>query len=182
MAKILIRKQKKEYIPELEKEVITIQALKYYVTDLNKDFHTKYGIIFKKDLNLEDGTVIKSNTGKEFVIFTAQFSDKFKKLKRAPQTIIQKDIGAIIAETGLGKNDEVLDAGTGAGALACALANICHKVYSYETRKEHLEVARQNIKTLNINNIILRNRDITKEVQEKNINLATLDIPEPWKA
>ncbi len=182
MAKILIRKQKKEFIPELDKEIITVQALRYYVTDLTKDFHTKHGIISKQDLETEDGSIIKSNTGKEFVIFTSQFSDDFKKLKRAPQTIIQKDVGAIIAETGLGKEDSVLDAGTGAGALACALANICHKVYSYETRKEHLEVARKNIKTLGLTNIILRNRDITKDVEEKEIELVTLDIPEPWKA
>jgi len=182
MAKILIQKEKKEYIPELKKEITTIKPKKYYITELSKDFHSKHGIISKKDLKKPDGSTIKSSTGKEFALFTAQFSDKFKKLKRAPQTVIQKDIGAIIAETGLGKNDIAIDAGTGAGALACALANICKTVYSYDTRKEHLETARQNIKTMGLTNITLRNKDITKEIQEKNADIITLDIPEPWKA
>ncbi|MBN1645133.1 methyltransferase domain-containing protein [Candidatus Woesearchaeota archaeon] len=182
MAKVLILREKKEYIPELKREIRTIKGMKYYITDLNKDFHSKYGIISKKDLKKKDGSVLKSNTKKEFVIFTAQFSDMFKKLKRAPQTIIQKDIGAILAETGLGKNDIVVDAGTGAGALACALANVCKKVYSYEIKEEHLSIARENIQRLGLKNIILKKTDITKEIQEKNVNLIVLDLPEPWQA
>lgn len=182
MAKILIQKEKKEYIPELKKEIRTIKETKYYITDLNKDFHTKHGIIPKAELKKKDGSTIKSSTGKEFTIFTAQFADNFKKLKRAPQTIIQKDIGAIIAETGLGKNDTALDAGTGAGALTCALANICKKVYSYEIREEHIGVAKQNIKTLRLKNITIKKKDINQGIDEKNLNLIVLDLPEPWQA
>ncbi|MBW2973196.1 methyltransferase domain-containing protein [Candidatus Woesearchaeota archaeon] len=182
MPKILISKGKKEYIPELKREVTTIKTLRYYVTDLNKDFHTKYGIISKKDLKKKDGSILKTNRNKEFILFTSQFADDFRKLKRAPQTIITKDIGAIIAETGLGKNDKVVDAGTGAGALACFLANICKKVTTYEIRPEHIEVAKENIKTLGLKNITIKNKDITKGIAEKNVDLITLDLPEPWQA
>jgi tRNA (adenine57-N1/adenine58-N1)-methyltransferase len=155
--------------------------MRYYVTNLTRDFHSKYGIISKKDLKKKDGSVIKSNTGKEFVIFTPQFSDNFRKLKKAPQTIIQKDIGAILAETGLGKKDIVVDAGTGAGALACALANVCKHVYSYEIKEEHLKVAKENIKNLGLNNITLKKKDINKGIAEKNVNVIVLDLPEPWE-
>jgi len=182
MAKILIGKAKKEYIPELEREITTVKALRYYLTDLNKDFHTKYGIISKKDLKKKDGSKIKTDRGKEFIIFTSQFADDFRKLKRAPQTIIPKDFGMIIAQTGLGKNDVVVDAGTGAGALACALANICKKVVSYEARTDHIEVAKENIKTLGLKNITIKNKDVTKGISEKNVDLITLDLPEPWEA
>ncbi|MBD3362009.1 methyltransferase domain-containing protein [Candidatus Woesearchaeota archaeon] len=182
MAKILILKEKKEYIPELKKEIRTIKGMQYYITDLNKDFHSKYGIIAKKDLKKKDGSVIKSSTGKEFIIFTSQFADDFKKLKRAPQTIIQKDIGAILSETGLGKNDTVVEAGTGAGALTCALANVCKKVHSYEIKEEHQQVAKENIKKMNLENISLKLKDISKGIQEKNVNLIVLDLPEPWES
>ncbi|MBD3303827.1 methyltransferase domain-containing protein [Candidatus Woesearchaeota archaeon] len=182
MHKILISRGKKEYIPELEREVTTRKALRYYVTDLNKDFHTKYGIISKKDLKKKDGSTIKTDRDKEFSIFTSQFADDFRKLRRAPQTVIPKDFGMIIAETGLGKNDTVVDAGTGAGALACALANVCKKVITYETREDHIEVAKENIKFLGIKNITIKNKDITKGITEKNIDLITLDLPEPWQA
>jgi len=182
MPKILISRGKKEYIPELKREVTTRKALRYYVTDLSKDFHTKYGIISKKDLKKKDGSTIKTDSGKEFIIFTSQFADDFRKLRRAPQTVIPKDFGMIIAETGLGKNDTVVDAGTGAGALACALANVCKKVTTYEIRSDHAEVAKENIKFLGIKNITLKNKDITKGIPEKNIDLITLDLPEPWQA
>jgi tRNA (adenine57-N1/adenine58-N1)-methyltransferase len=181
MAKLLILREKKEYIPELKKEVRTIKGMRYYLKDLNQDFHSKYGIISKKDLKKKDGSVLKSNTGKEFTIFTAQFADDFRRLKRAPQTIIQKDIGAIISETGLGKKDIVVDAGTGAGGLACALANVCKHVYSYEIKEEHLKVAKENIKNLGIKNITLEKKDINKGISEKNVNVIVLDLPEPWK-
>lgn len=182
MPKILIGRGKREYIPELDREVITVKALRYYVTDLSKDFHTKYGVISKKDLNKKDGSTIKSSMGKEFVIFTSQFADDFRKLRRAPQTVIPKDFGAIIAETGLGKEDIVVDAGTGAGALACALANICKKVITYDIRQEHIDVAKENIAFLGIKNVAIKNKDITKGIDEKNVDLITLDVPEPWQA
>ncbi|MBW3004469.1 methyltransferase domain-containing protein [Candidatus Woesearchaeota archaeon] len=182
MAKILISKGKKEYIPELQREVTTRKALRYYVTDLSKDFHTKYGVIAKTSLKKKDGSTIKTDSGKEFTIFTSQFADDFRKLRRAPQTIIPKDFGMIIAETGLGKNDTVVDAGTGAGALACALANICKKVTTYEIRDDHADVAKENIKFLGIKNITVKNKDITKGIAEKNVDLITLDLPEPWEA
>lgn len=182
MPKILISREKKEYIPELEREVTTRKALRYYVTDLNRDFQTKYGIISKKDLKKKDGSAIKTNRGKEFIIFTSQFADDFRKLRKAPQTVIPKDFGMIIAETGLGKNDTAVDAGTGAGALACALANVCKKVITYEIREDHIDVAKENIKFLGIKNITIKNKDITKGITEKNIDLITLDLPEPWQA
>ena len=182
MPKILVSKGKKEYIPELKREVTTRKALRCYVTDFSKDFHTKYGIISKKDLKKKDGSIVKTDRDKEFVIFTSQFADDFRKLKRAPQTIIPKDFGSIIAETGLGKNDTVVDAGTGAGALACALANVCKKVITYEIRDDHAEVAKENIKFLGIKNITVKNKDITKGIAEKNVDLITLDLPEPWEA
>ncbi|MEM4264137.1 MAG: methyltransferase domain-containing protein [Candidatus Woesearchaeota archaeon] len=182
MPKILIGRGKKEYIPELGREITTVKALRYYITDPSKDFHTKYGVISKKDLKKKDGSTIKTSMGKEFVIFTAQFADNFRKLRRAPQTIIPKDFGQIIAETGLGKKDVVVDAGTGAGALACALANICKKVITYEIRQEHIDVAKENIKFLNLKNITIKNKDITKCIDEKNVDLITLDVPEPWQA
>lgn len=182
MAKILIIKEKREYIPELERDVTTIKERRYYVTDFSRDFQTKYGIIKKKDLLKKDGSTIKSNTKKEFVIFTAGFSDNFLNLKKAPQTVITKDIGMIIAETGLGKNDTVIDAGTGAGALACALANVCKKVITYEIRQDHIEVAKKNIEAIGLKNITIKNKDITNGIEEKNADLMTLDVPEPWLA
>lgn len=180
MPKILIRKGKKEFIPELDREMTTVKAENYYVEDLNKDFHTAFGVIAKKDLQ-KNGEIVKSSMNKEFIIFDANFSDKYKKLRKLPQTIPSKDIGLIIAETSINKESKVVEAGLGSGALACALANIAKEVISYEIREDHIEVSQKNIDNLELKNISIKNKNIYEGIDEKNVDLIVFDLPEPWK-
>ena len=111
-----------------------------------------------------------------------QFVDLYRKLKRVPQIMLLKDISAITAITGINSKSLVVDAGAGSGALACFMANICKKVVSYEIRKDFSELARQNAEKMGLKNITIKNRDIHKGISEKNVDLITLDVPEPWKA
>lgn len=182
MAKILIKKGKKEYIKEIGKEVTVSKPRYYYVADTTKDFHTSEGIIAKKDLRKKDGSVVTTNTNKEFVVFSSNFSDDFRRIKRIPQIIPIKDIGIIIAETGIGKQSRVVDAGTGSGALACFIAHFAKEVASYEIKKEHLDIAKQNVRELGLKNVKLKNKNIYREIDEKGIDLVVLDLPEPWNA
>lgn len=181
MPKILIRKRKKEFIPELEREMTTVKATQYFVEDLSKDFHTAFGVVSKKDLQ-KNGEIVKSSIGKEFIIFEADFSDKYKRLKKLPQTIPSKDIGLIIAETGINKESRIVEAGLGSGALACALANIAKEVVSYEIREDHIKVAQKNIINLELKNVTVKNKSIYEGIEEKNSDLIVFDLPEPWKA
>ncbi len=180
--RLLFLKEKKEYVPELERAVTTVKPRQYLVTDTKRDFQTTYGTISKKDLQKPDGSKIKSAMGKEFIIITPSFIDLFKRLKKLPQTIPTKDLGLILAETGIGKKSICVDAGTGSGALASFLALHCKKVYTYEIREDHRAVAEENFKTLGIKNITQHSEDITKGIKEKNIDILTLDLPEPWLA
>jgi tRNA (adenine57-N1/adenine58-N1)-methyltransferase len=179
-AKILIRKGRKQYFEDLDREVTVVKEKQFYVEDTSKDFSTQYGNIKKADLK-KTGTV-KSATDKEFSIFDASFIDEYKRLKRLPQIIPLKDIGFIIAKTGIGKDSIVLEGGSGSGALAIMLARHCKKVYSYETEKKHLEVVKENIKELGIKNITLKNRSMYEKLAEKDVDLVCLDLPSPWKA
>lgn len=180
--RLLILKEKKEYVPELERTVTTVKQRVYLVTNLARDFQTTYGVITKKDLQKPDGSSIKSGMGKEFVILTPGFVDLFKRLKKLPQTIPTKDLGFILAETGVGRKSICVDAGTGSGALASFLALHCKHVYTYDIREDHIQVAAENFKTLGIKNITQRTGDITKGIREKKADLLTLDLPEPWLA
>ena len=94
------------------------------------------------------------------------------------------DAAAIIAHTGLGAGDKVVDAGAGSGWLAAMLGNIVGptgKVTSYEIRKEHAEVAKKNIKDLGLKNVQIKLGDITKGIKEKNLDLITFDLLTPTK-
>ena len=182
MPRILIQKQKKEYVPELERDITIVKAHQYFVQDTSKQFGTLHGMVSVKDLKAKDGSMVKTSQGKEFVIFTPSFVDLWRRLRKQAQTIIPKDIGMIIAETGLDKKSVVLDAGAGSGALACYLGHLAKKVTTYEIRDDFLQIIRDNIKYLGLKNVTLKHGDVTKGVSEKNADVFVLDLPDATAA
>ena len=167
----------------IKKILITRQGRKFYAKDINQDLHTQYGYVKKEELKkAKEGDLVKSNTGKEFFILNPSFIDLYRKIKRDAQIIPLKDIGLIIAETGINKSSKVLDAGSGSGALACFLAAIAKEVVSYEIREDFIEIVKSNIEFLKLKNIKIKNKDIYKEIDDKNIDVIILDVPEPWNA
>jgi tRNA (adenine57-N1/adenine58-N1)-methyltransferase len=110
--------------------------------------------------------------------------DILRKSKRGPATILPKDFGAIVANTGLGTGMTVVDAGAGSGWLAMQLANIVGphgKVITYENREEFVNLAKKNFDSFAFANIKIKNKDITKGIAEKNVDLITLDLQDSWK-
>src|SRR3989338_4971435 len=113
----------------IKKILITRHGKKFYAKDLESDVHTQYGFVKKEDIEKSnEGDLLKSNTEKEFFVFNPSFIDLYRKIKRDAQIIPLKDIGFIIAETGINRESKVLDAGSGSGALACFLAAIAKEV------------------------------------------------------
>ena len=150
------------------------------VWDINKDFSTHKGSIKKEELKKTSGKV-KTNKGYEFTIIQPTLADLYDVITRKPQIILQKDIGAIIAYTGINKDSIVVEAGTGTGASAIILSNIVKKVYSYEKRPDHFEIAKKNVELFDAKNVILKLKDITEGIDEKDVDLVLLDLPEPWR-
>lgn len=183
MPKILIRRQKKEFIPELNREVTTVKAKQYFVTDPKNPINTSDGLISVEELQKSDGSkVFTQNSKKEFTLFSAQFIDLYKRLRKLPQTIPLKDIGFIITETGINKDSIVVDAGAGSAALASILAHLCKELITYEIREDFLKNIHSNIEFLGIKNITVKHKNIYEGIDEKNVDLITLDLPEPWNA
>ncbi|MBU2639745.1 MAG: methyltransferase domain-containing protein [Nanoarchaeota archaeon] len=110
------------------------------------------------------------------------FLKTLNKIRRGPAIMLQKDIGVILANTSIDKNSRVLDAGSGCGILTSNLARFVKRVYSYDNRKEFLEAAKDNSKKFGLKNITFRNKDVYEEIKEKNLDLITLDLREPWRA
>ena len=175
--KVLIHREKREVVDG--RELVVAKAKKYFITDLSKDVHTMYGVISKADLSKSG--VIKTDSGKEFVIMDASFIDVFKRLRKLPQTVPLKDIGVIIAETGLDKDSVVVDGGLGSGALAAALAHVAKHVTSYEIRDDCIKTAEANLKQLGISNITIKKKSLYDGIDEKDVDVITIDVPEPWR-
>jgi len=182
MAKVLIRKEKKEFVKDINKEITIERARKYLVKDVSKDYQSQDGVVSKKDLKKKSGAKVLTNTKKEFTLLDADFMDLYRNMKRGAQIISLKDIGTIIAYTGINKNSKVVDAGAGSGALACFLAHICKEVTSYEIRDDHYKIAKENKEKLELNNLKIKNKDVFRGIDEKDVDLVTLDLPDPWNA
>jgi tRNA (adenine57-N1/adenine58-N1)-methyltransferase len=106
----------------------------------------------------------------------------YRKLRRGPQVILPKDIGIIVAYSGIGKDSVCVDAGTGSGWLAVGLARICRHVYSYDIREDFLKIAEYNVNFLGLDNVTLELGDVTKRIRETDVDLVTLDMPGSEKA
>jgi len=104
--------------------------------------------------------------------------DILKKLRRVPQIIMPRDASLILAYTGISPDSLIVDAGTGSGFLAIFLAHYCNKgkVVTYEKRSDFAKVAKKNIKLSELKNIVLKERDILEGIDEKSVDLITLDM------
>lgn len=165
---------------KFKKILMTKQGKLFYLKSLKEDFHSQYGFI-KSDLLKKGDKTVKTNKKTEMSLFSPYFIDIYRKIKRTAQIVTLKDIGLIITETGINKKSKIVDAGTGSAALACFLANIAKEVVSYEKRSDFYKNALKNQELLAVKNLKLKNKDIYKGISEKNIDLITLDLPEPWK-
>ncbi len=164
------------------KVLVTTKGQKFFFK--GEDLHTQFGYVKKEDIKkAKPGTKVKTHKGKELIVYTSKFSDLFEKIKHGAQTIPIKDVGFIVAETGLQPDWKIVDSGSGTGALCCMLANLVPKgkVNTYELREDHLKIVKHNIKHLNLKNIEIKQHDIYKGIPKKNLDLITLDLPEPWE-
>ncbi|MDP7115591.1 MAG: rRNA adenine N-6-methyltransferase family protein [Candidatus Woesearchaeota archaeon] len=166
----------------MPKILLAKEGKTFFVKDETKDYHTQFGFVKAKDFKKKDGSKVKTNMDIELTLFTSNFIDDYKRIKRAPQIIPRKDVAAIVAETGVSKKSIIVDAGGGSGALASFLANIAKQVTTYEIREDFYKIIQKNKKFLNLTNLKIKNKNIYQGIEEKNVDLITLDLPSPWNA
>jgi len=110
------------------------------------------------------------------------FPEILKKCKRGPQVVLPKDIGIILAYSGVGKNSLVVDAGAGSGWLAVALGNVAKRVISYEWREEFAELAEKNAKRAGVSESVeIKRKNVFDGMDETEIDLVTLDLADSDK-
>lgn len=143
--------------------------------------HTDLGIV---DLSDAENGVVTSHLGHEFRVIAPRLLDIYEKMPRTGSLILRKDIGTILANTGLKTGDAVVDAGTGSGALAIVLASIVMptgRVCTYEVREEFAQIAEKNIAKAGLSDHCeVKHKDIQEGIDE-NPDVITLDLAEPWR-
>jgi tRNA (adenine57-N1/adenine58-N1)-methyltransferase len=153
--------------------------VKEFIAKVSDDqLHTNFGIIELSSLvDKEPGDIVVSHMGHEFTIRRPKMPDFFRHAKRTGAPMMPKDIGMIIAYTGLNKNDVVLDAGTGSGILTMYLGSIAKRVVTYEVKEDFMKVARKNVENAGLDNVELRCSDIVDEIKniDEKFDVITLD-------
>lgn len=99
------------------------------------------------------GDIITTHSGAEFTIRIPRPTDFFTYGKRSGAPMLPKDIGLVIAYTGMNHNDDVLDAGTGSGIAAIYFGGVAKSVKTYEVRPEFSALALKNINDAKLANV-----------------------------
>jgi len=133
------------------------------------------------------GTV-KSIGNRRFLLMMPSILDTIDTLRRKAQIVMPKDSANILMHCDIGSGKRVAEAGSGTGALAVTIANAVlpdGMVYSYDIRREFLELARDNIAAAGLEAVCeFKTGDVCEPggIRERGLDAVVLDIPEPWRA
>jgi len=156
-----------------------------YLVKGDCDVHINYGVVSGEELQkTTPGEVLRTHIGNKLNVIEPGIIDFMEKAKRGPQTMAMKDSAIIAGFTGIKSGSRVVDAGAGSGVNAMFLANIVapEKLICYEIREDFAEIARKNFEKAGIENVAIKLKNIYEGIDEKNIDLISLDVPEPWEA
>jgi tRNA (adenine57-N1/adenine58-N1)-methyltransferase len=166
--------------------LLRAQGREYFAVAGEGKLHTDLGIVDLGSLEGKSwGEVVLSHKGVEFTIIKPRAPDLFRHMTRTGAPMMPKDIGAIIAYTGLCPSDDVLDAGTGSGVLAAYLGTIARKVITYEANEKFAANARKNMARAGITNVEVRHGDLVEAIKtlgaEGPFDVITLDMQDAAK-
>jgi tRNA (adenine57-N1/adenine58-N1)-methyltransferase len=161
--------------------VIFSGRISYIVNSFEGELHTHKGVIDLSQLKEVDyGGEVRTHLGYPFKVRPFNPTDFFKHFKKGPTPIMPKDVGAIIAYTGLKPGSVILDSGTGSGVLAAYLAyfNTGGVVITVEKRPEFAKIAKKNFELAGLKNIHLIIADIFELANafKTKFDLITLDM------
>jgi tRNA (adenine57-N1/adenine58-N1)-methyltransferase len=130
------------------------QGREYWVRAGTGIFSTDKGQVDLATLvGMNAGDIVTTHNGSSFTVRIPRPTDFFTHGKRSGAPMLPKDIGLVIAYTGMNGQDTVLDAGTGSGIAAIYFGGVAGTVKTYEIRPEFSALAKKNITEAKLDNI-----------------------------
>ncbi len=154
----------------------------------------KKGMVEVRRLGIIDGDKLCGSSigdrlevgGRSFIILKPSLNDLLSMIERKAQIITAKDSFIIPMHLDIGSGSRVAEGGVGSGALTLVLLKTVApdgKVFSYELRADHAEVARRNVEMSGQRACWeLRMGDMCKEELPADLDAVVLDMPNPWDA
>jgi len=172
-----------------EGDLIQIVGLRHksfiFTLKSDKELHTHRGIIKHNDLiGLPFGSRIESHNGSPFFLLQPSIADILLDLKRITQILYPKDIGYLLLQMGIGEGQQVIEAGTGSGAMTIALAYSVGpngRIFSYDQKKEFQNLAKKNLQLVGLDDRVdFKLQNIEEGFIEKNVDALFLDVINPY--
>ena len=184
------------YKVSLDNTVVVLKNNKHKHLAVLKDdqeFVSQNGVIKFNDIK-ELPSTVTSSKNHQYYVYIPSFDEFILLMKRGPQIIYPKDIGAILIAGNISKNSNILEIGTGSGALTLYLNLILDKKSRLFTLDENEKNQRRAQKTIErfvasskINNLVDVNYINSKlsafafnDLADK-VDTIITDIPEPWE-
>ena len=127
----------------------------------NDQLHTHIGVIKHSDaIGAEYGSRLVTNKDKYVYLFEPTIHDFVMKIQHGTQIVYPKDLGYIVARTGLTSGQQVVEIGTGSGSLTSFLAGIVRSrghVYTYDVEPKFMKIAEKNIKKAGMSKYVTMN-------------------------
>ena len=168
-------------------QLVSMRDLKSFLLRIQPEnrLETHNGFIEHADLvGHPFGSILRSHLGADFLLLIPSTAEITRTLKRQSQIIFPKDIGLILLKLSIESGQEVIEAGTGSGALTIALARAVGpsgRVHSYDLRADMQNTALNNLKLVGLSaRVTLKTRDIKDGFDERDVPALFLDVPNPW--
>jgi len=163
------------------------------VLEPGKQFHTHRGAIEHDALiGAPEGSLVTSTSGTGYLALRPLLHDFVLSMPRGATVVYPKDLAAIVGYADIFPGAQVLEAGAGSGALACALLRAVGpdgSLISYERRPEFAAVARTNVERFfggPVPQWSLREGDLRlagplATADELHVDRVVLDMLAPWE-
>lgn len=123
---------------------------------------------------------------RSFIVLTPSLRDLRDTMDREAQTLVPKDLAAIVFELSLRAGARVAEAGAGSGGLTTVLAWVVRptgRVTTYDIRPDALRIAADNVEGAGLSPYVeFREADVRKGIPERDLDAVVLDMPDPWSA
>ena len=150
-----------------------------------KKLHTHLGVIdIPSIIGMDYGSYFQTPLGKVIYLVKPTVHDFIMKSERRTQIVYPKDLGYIVVRAGIASGSQILEIGTGSGAITTFLASIVKPkghIHSYDINHESISIASRNLGKAGMSEFVTLNEaDAHHGIEEKNFDVAIVDLGDPW--